>query len=112
MNAPLRVLRRRALASLGAVGLSLAVLIACSIDARARRARSARDFAGLPALAAQLPAADVAFTGGARWLRAPSLEEPGAAQADGIAFPDPEPGGGALVAPRAAWAEQQAEPRR
>jgi len=101
-----RVLRRRALSTIAVVGLSVAAIAVCSLDARARRARSARELSALPALAAQLPAADVAFTGGARWLRAPSLEEPGAAQADGIAFPDPEPGGGALVPPRAAWSEE------
>lgn len=102
--------RRRTLARgalmLGLCAASIALTFAWSFAAKRARTQARERWPGLPALAAHLPAADVAFTGGARWLRAPSLEEPGAAQADGIAFPDPEPGGGALVPPRAAWAEK------
>lgn len=100
-----RSLHVRASVVMMACCMSVAALVAAALHARGARSRAARDLRALPALAAQLPAPDVAFTGGARWLRAPSLEEPGAAQADGIAFPDPEPGGGALVPPRAAWTE-------
>lgn len=94
--------------------LSLAMLVGCAVHARFARARAigaAEATAGRAALGAQLPSPDVAFTGGARWLRALSLEEPGASRADGIAFPDPEPAGGALSAPRAAWAEESAAAR-
>ena len=83
----------------------VALVTACALDANRRRIVAAGTERGLAAVAAELPSPDVAFTGGGRWLRAPALEEPGAAQADGIAFPDPEPGGGAINPPRAAWAE-------
>ena len=102
----LGAIRLRGLLGMGAPALAAVILIGCTVHAlRARNAARGSD-AGLRAVALRLPSPDVAFTGGARWLRAPTLEEPGAAQADGIAFPDPEPGGGALAAPRAAWATE------
>jgi len=74
-----------------------------ALDARARRTASAREDSAVDALARRLPTSDLALSGGARWLRAPSLEEPGAAFADGPALPDPDPAGGAMAPPVEAW---------
>jgi len=57
-------------------------------------------------VAKRLPSTDLALSGGARWLRTPSLEEPGAAFSDGPALPDPDPAGGALSPPREVWTEE------
>lgn len=75
------------------------VIAAISVDARARRASRAVDAPAISAVARRLPAGDLALSGGARWLRSPSLEEPGAAFADGPASPDPDPAGGAMAPP-------------
>lgn len=101
----LDALRLRAWSTVAIVATALSVIGACGLHASRQRSVATRSDEGLRAIARHLPAPDVAFTGGARWLRAISVEEPGAAQADGIAFPDPEPGAGAVVAPRRAWAE-------
>lgn len=100
----LRAFRARAWgASLG-VAAAFALVVACGVHARRARAASRAVSPGIAAVARVLPSPDVAFTGGARWLRSPTVEEPAAAQQDGIAFPDPEPGSGAMTAPRKAWA--------
>jgi hypothetical protein len=74
-----------------------------AMDARARRVQSARDSAAIDAVAKRLPTSDLALSGGARWLRAVSLEEPGAAFADGPALPDPDPAGAAMAPPVEVW---------
>jgi hypothetical protein len=74
-----------------------------ALDARARRAAAARQDPAVDALARRLPTSDLALSGGARWLRAPSLEEPGAAFADGPALPDPDPAGGVMAPPIEEW---------
>ncbi len=93
--------------SLLAIGL-LAVLplamAAIAVDASVRRARRGHDQAAIDAVARRLPSSDLALSGGARWLRMPSLEEPGAAFADGPALPDPDPAGGVMAPPREVWA--------
>jgi hypothetical protein len=81
----------------------LLVIAALSADARMRRARAAAQQPAVDALAARLPTSDLALSGGARWLRAPSLEEPNAAFQDGPAIPDPDPAGGAMAPPVEAW---------
>lgn len=107
---PIRVMRRRAVLAVASVALAVSVLAACALhSARARAAASLRG-ASVRALAAVLPSPDVALTGGARWVRAVSVEEPGAAGADGIGFPDSEPGSGAIFAPRAAYAPREERP--
>ncbi len=68
-------------------------------DAHARRARRDMDAPAIAALAKRLPSGDLALSGGARWLRFPSLEEPQGAFADGIAVPDPDPAGGMMAPP-------------
>lgn len=84
--------------------LSPALVVALvAVDARARRAASAAQDPALAVVLARLPTSDLALSGGARWLRAPSLEEPGAAFADGPALPDPDPAGGAMAPPVEVW---------
>lgn len=90
--------------ALALVLLSLPVAIgAITLDARGRRARRAERGSAISMLAVRLPSSDLALSGGARWLRAPSMEEPNAAFADGPALPDPDPAGGAMSPPSAAW---------
>jgi hypothetical protein len=81
----------------------LVVIALLTVDARTRRAGRANDAPALAALAARLPTSDLALSGGARWLRNPSLEEPGAAFADGPALPDPDPAGGSMAPPVEVW---------
>lgn len=83
----------------------LVVIAGVALDARARRAASRADDAAVENVARRLVTSDLALSGGARWLRAPSLEEPFAAFADGPASPDPDPAGGAMAPPAAVWAE-------
>ncbi|HEX4513554.1 MAG TPA: hypothetical protein VGH87_26800 [Polyangiaceae bacterium] len=86
--------------ALGALPIVIAII---GIDARVRRANREKDKPAIAAVAKRLPSGDLALSGGARWLRTPSLEEPGAAFADGIAVPDPDPAGGAMAPPTEAW---------
>lgn len=79
------------------------VIAILALDARSRRVRRAADAPALEVVASRLPTSDLALSGGGRWLRAPSLEEPGAAFADGPALPDPDPAGGAIAPPIAVW---------
>ncbi len=88
------------LLALASPGLVVALL---SSDARLRRGRARRDNQAIEALARRLPTADLALSGGARWLRAPSLEEPGAAFSEGPAAADPDPAGGAMGPPLDLW---------
>ncbi len=91
--------------------VSLAALACVGLDA-GRRARAARrDDAAVRAVVARLPAGDLALAGGARHLRFPSLEEPGAAFADGPASVDVDPAGGAVAPPREVYAAIAARPR-
>lgn len=79
------------------------VIATLTVDARARRADRRAQEPAIAAVAVRLPSGDLALAGGARWLRTPSLEEPGAAFADGPALPDPDPAGGAMAPPLDAW---------
>jgi hypothetical protein len=90
-------------ATLLALPATLTLLV---IDARARRDQKQKEITTLVAVAKRLPSTDLALSGGARWLRTPSLEEPGAAFSDGPALPDPDPAGGAVSPPRAVWVEE------
>jgi hypothetical protein len=92
----------------GATALALlpAALALLIVDARARRDQKQKEISTLVAVAKRLPSCDLALSGGARWLRTPSLEEPGAAFSDGPALPDPDPAGGAVSPPRAVWTEE------
>lgn len=81
------------------------VVTGLSVDAHLRRARAERGQPVTDAVAVRLPSPDMALFGGARWLRAPTLEEPGAAFADGPGAVDPDPAGGLVAPPKAAWAK-------
>jgi hypothetical protein len=87
---------------------SPAIVIALvAVDAQIRRDARAREAPAIEAVAKRLPTNDLALSGGARWLRAVSLEEPGAAFADGPASPDPDPAGAAIAPPSANWAVER-----
>jgi len=88
---------------LAALPIVIAIL---GIDAHVRRARRAEDRPAIAAVATRLPSGDLALSGGARWLRTPSMEEPGAAFDDGIAVPDPDPAGAAMAPPTSVWSEK------
>ena len=79
------------------------VIAGLTYDAQARRASKARETTAIDTLARRLPSSDLALSGGARWLRSISLEEPGAAFADGPALPDPDPAGAAMAPPVELW---------
>ena len=81
------------------------VVVALSLDAAHRREVRARELAasGLLPVVGLLPGSDLALSGGARWLRFPSLEEPGAAFSEGPAVADADPAGGMISPPRAVW---------
>jgi hypothetical protein len=79
------------------------VVVGLSADARSRRAEASARAPSVAAVAARLPTSDLALSGGARWLRAPSLEEPSAAFADGPGAPDPDPAGGSMAPPVPLW---------
>lgn len=98
-------MKEAAAKGLGVVLLVSPVLVVATIaiDARARRATKDAEAPAVHVLATRLPTSDLALSGGARWLRAPSLEEPGAAFADGPASPDPDPAGGSMAPPTDAW---------
>ncbi len=84
----------------GALPLVMTVVV---LHASARRASRSREQPAIERVASRLASSDLALSGGARWLRSPSLEEPGAAFADGPALPDPDPAGGVMSPPRAVW---------
>jgi len=77
-----------------------------ALHAHARRADRARQETTIAVALSQLPSADLAISATSRWLRAPSLEEPGAAFADGPASRDSDPAGGAIAPPTEAWAHE------
>jgi hypothetical protein len=90
-----------------ALAVALPVVVACvCVHASFRRAARAREQPAIERVATRLASSDLALSGGARWLRSPSLEEPGAAFADGPALPDPDPAGGVMSPPRAVWAAE------
>jgi hypothetical protein len=101
-----------ALLASAALALPLIVVGVIAIDARARRADRAAEQGVIDGVVVRLPSSDLALSGGARWLRFPTMEEPGAAFQDGIALPDPDPGGGAMAPPRAEWIDEVREVKR
>lgn len=81
-----------------AVFTSLSAVIAVAHAFAATRSVS-RVRAAVAQLGPRMPMSDLALSGGARWLRAPSLEDPFAAFADGPAAHDPDPAGAAIPPP-------------
>jgi hypothetical protein len=107
---------RQARARLGAFLFlsSFALVGSIALDASRRRQASERNTSVVLAVARRLPSSDLALSGGARWLRSPSLVEPSAAFDLGPAMLDPDPGGGLVAPPRDVWAlesESQPTPR-
>lgn len=78
-----------------------------SVDAARRRAHRDAEAPAIAAVCAKLPGGSLALSGGARWLRSPTTEEPAAAFADAPASLDADPAGGLLAPPRDIWQEQQ-----
>lgn len=81
--------------------LRLAVVLAAAgvvVDAGRRRAARDPEKPAVEAVVRLLGTADMALSSASRWLRHPSLSEPGAAFADGPAVLDADPAG-ALIAP-------------
>jgi hypothetical protein len=88
--------------------LSVAMLVGVRIDAARRQRAVARELPAMVTVAARLPSTDLALSGGARWLRTPSLVEPSAPFDLGPAMLDPDPGGGLIAPPREVWREELA----
>ena len=88
-----------------AAGLLTAPTLAL-VAGQQRAAGHARQQADAP-IGRVLPWPDLALATGARHLRFLSLEEPGAAFADGPASLDADPAGGAVAPPREVWAEHE-----
>lgn len=95
--------RRRVLFAALALASLPAVALGVGVHAAGLRAARAAEAPRLLAVVGALPSSDLALSGGSRWLRALTLEEPTAAFADAPAAPDPDPGGGALGVPREAF---------
>ena len=94
---------RAKLLAIALIASPLVVIAILGADASMRRANARLQQPAVDALAVRLPTSDLALSGGARWLRAPSLEEPAAAFQDGPAVPDPDPAGGAMAPPLEVW---------
>ena len=92
---------------------SLAVaLVAIGAHAKARSAARDRETPAIHAVSRLLPHGDLAIAGGARHLRFPTLEEPGAAFSEGPGSPDQDPAGGALAPPIELYVETALTSRR
>lgn len=81
----------------------LAVVLGLALDAHLRQRAAATSDAAVRTISARLSSPDLALSGGSRWLRSLSLEEPWAAFSDGPAFPDPDPAGAAVAPPVDVW---------
>ncbi len=103
MTAETRTVARAVAALLAPVVLASAM----AFDASHRRAVRALEQHAIDRVSRRLASPDLALSGGARWLRSLSLEEPGAAFAEGPAAPDPDPAGGIVAPPREAWMKEQ-----
>jgi hypothetical protein len=84
----------------------VAMLSTVGADAARRRRARAREEPAVLAVAARLPSPDLALSGGARWLRVPSLEESSAPFDLGPAMLDPDPAGGLIAPPTAVWVHE------
>ena len=90
---------RRRLAVLGiTVALFAGAVIAAMLDAQARRVL---DTSALDAFVRRTGSSELALSSTSRWLRHPSLAEPGAACQDQPPCLDTDPGGLAIGPPRA-----------
>lgn len=83
-------------------GLLLAGAVAMLVDAQVRRAEQQARNPEVQSVVRLLGVADLALSSSSRWLRHPSIAEPGAPFADGPAILDNDPAGAAISPPRAA----------
>ena len=81
------------------LGIEALVLAGVSLHAGVRQKSRAADGPAIDAVSRLVPGADLSLAGAARHLRFSSLEEPGAAFADGPASLDTDPAGGAMAPP-------------
>ena len=92
-------------AALGVGGAFVASLVAMLVHADAQRAKATapheeRQRASVVRL---VGVADLAVSSSSRWLRHPSVSEPGAAFSDAPAMLDTDPAGAAVAPPRALY---------
>lgn len=97
---------RRGLAVVALLATLVALLVGASVHASRQAAQRASDQSAMLVVLRALPGPDLAFGGGARHLRSLTMAEPGAAFADSPAALDDDPAGGAISAPRDAWASE------
>jgi len=74
------------------------------LDAAGRRAGHREHHSQVRAVVRLLGTADMVLSSSSRWLRHPSLSEPGAAFADGPAILDNDPAGAVMRPPREVFA--------
>ncbi len=101
----------RARLAISLVAGSAALMALLGVDASLRRRARRGDEPAVLAVAARLPSTDLSLSGGARWLRMPSIEEPSAPFDVGPAMLDPDPAGGMMAPPRQAWVAESAVSR-
>jgi hypothetical protein len=82
-------------------GLLLAGVVGMLVDAQFRRAAQAARQPEVQSVVRLLGVADLALSSSSRWLRHPSITEPGAPFADGPAILDNDPAGAAIGPPHA-----------
>lgn len=92
-------------AALAALALALGLAAVLADAGRRRAARDARRHAAIVAL---VGTSDLALSSSARWLRHPSLAEPGAAFSDLPSSLDVDPAGAWIGPPRAIFSEAAA----
>lgn len=108
----------RALPSLDRYSLGVMVLaavlvvgaVAITVDAARQRRRQGRVLPEMRAAVRLLGTADMALSSASRWLRHPSLSEPGAAFADAPAILDADPAGALIAPPPVLWSGINAGP--
>lgn len=92
-------------AALGA-GAGLAALLVAMLlhaDAQRTRANTPREESERASIVRLVGVADLAVSSSSRWLRHPSVSEPGAAFSDAPAMLDTDPAGAAVAPPRALY---------
>jgi hypothetical protein len=82
-------------------GLLLAGVVWMLFDAQSRRAAQEARHPEVQSVVRVLGVADLALSSSSRWLRHPSITEPGAPFADGPAILDNDPAGAAIGPPHA-----------
>jgi hypothetical protein len=82
-------------------GLLVAGGLFIALDAATKRASRRQSQSEVEVVVRFLGSADMALSSASRWLRHPSLSEPGAAFADAPAILDADPAGAMIAPPRA-----------